>query len=223
MTDHLLKRLLKDTGRVLLPVISAGLLWLICATIRKSIEDGKWELQARESESGIIVTAWHGRLLYFAFRYRGKGASALISHSRDGELIARLARLFGFRIVRGSKSKGGMAASRELYRRLKRGENVAIAPDGPRGPGRHAHQGVISLAGFTGCPIYPVSVGFKRKKVFGGWDNMVLPYPFTAARIVFGEPVYVPHRAGEDLIEAKRMELENVLNRITVCADAHFK
>lgn len=217
-----LRRFFKRAGLTLLPAIGAAVVWLICVTIRKSVEDKKWEELARASCPGVIYVFWHGRMLYFLYHYRGSMANILISQSSDGEIIARVLKYFGFKVVRGSKSAGGLRASYKIAQGLKRGEYVALTPDGPRGPGFHVNEGVIALASITGCPVLPMTNGFKGKKVFNSWDAFLLPYPFTRARIVYGEPLFVPKDADASVLEAKRLELENTLNEITRRADAPF-
>jgi hypothetical protein len=162
-------------------------------------------------------------MLYFLYHYRGSGGNILVSRSDDGEIIARVMKLFGFKIVRGSKSGGGLRAFHELSRTLKNGEHAAVTPDGPRGPGYRAHEGVIALAGRTGCPILPMTNAFRRKKTFQSWDRFILPCPFTRGVVVYGEPLFVPREADLRDLEAKRLELENRLNEITERADAAFE
>lgn len=217
-----IKGFLKKPALAIFPYIGVAALWLLCATIRKSVEGQKWEEEAKNSSPGVIYVFWHNRLFYFAYYYRGSKGNILTSRSRDGELISRVIKLLGFNVVRGSSSRGGLEAYLQLSRRLKEGESVALAPDGPRGPRYQVHQGVISLAGRSGCPLLPMTNGFKRRKVFRSWDSFVLPYPFTKCRVIFGEPVFVPRKADSHVLELKRQELEKTLNEITAKVDTAF-
>ena len=217
------KGFLNKIGRALLSVIGAVVLWFVCTTIRNSVIDKKWEDQAWATGPGVIYVFWHGRMFYFLYHFRGSKTNVLVSQSEDGQLIARVLKLFGFRIVRGSRSRGGLEALRTTSRKLKEGEPVAVTPDGPRGPGFRVHEGVIALARMTGCPLLPMTNGFKNKKVFNSWDGFVLPYPFTWGRLIFAEPMLVPRDADLAFLEAKRLELEKTLNEITERADAPFE
>jgi hypothetical protein len=96
--------------------------------------------------------------------YRGPEVYALISQHQDGELIHRIVARLGVGSVRGSTTRGGASALRRLIRLGRRGGDLAITPDGPRGPRHHAQIGVIQLAKATGLPIVPVTFSCSKKK-----------------------------------------------------------
>ena len=143
----------------------------------------------------------------------------MISHHRDGEFITRTAARFGVNAVRGSTSRGGAAALRAMLKVLKRGEFVGITPDGPRGPRMRAQMGAIVLAQMAGVPIMPATYAVSRRRVAGSWDRFIIALPFSRGVYLWGEPVSVPRDADADLLEAKRLELENELNRLCDEAD----
>ncbi len=120
----------------------------------------------REGRSSIIAF-WHGRQLLLPLApYGGRGLDILISRHRDGELISRAMRSFGFASVRGSTTRGGAAALKGLIERGRAGRDLAVTPDGPKGPRQVAQPGVILLAKTTGLPIVPVTFGASKKKFF---------------------------------------------------------
>jgi hypothetical protein len=144
----------------------------------------------------------------------------LASRSRDGELLSRFARGFGFRVIRGSSSRGAATALRRLGRLLTEGRvEVAIAPDGPRGPRYVAHPGAVILARLAGAPIVPVGFGASRGTALGSWDACLVPHPFARAAVVFGEPIRVPPDADRAALERCRKDLEAALRRVTEEAD----
>jgi lysophospholipid acyltransferase (LPLAT)-like uncharacterized protein len=169
---------------------------------------------------GLIVSLWHGRMLYPAYVGRKLKPTVLVSMSRDGELLAGVLRTLGYQTVRGSSSRGGASALRKLLRTLKAGYDVCIASDGPRGPAFRVQAGIIHLASRSGVPIVPAVFGAAHAKIFGSWDRFCLPYPFTPVTLVFGRPVTVPRGADEALLEAKRLELEMEMNWAMSAADA---
>ena len=114
----------------------------------------------------IIIAFWHGRQLMMPLVYRGTSASILISHHRDGQIVANIMKNFGFHAVRGSTSRGGLQALRKLVNVGRKGQDLVITPDGPRGPARHVQRGVISLAKLTGFPIVPLTFACSKKKSF---------------------------------------------------------
>jgi lysophospholipid acyltransferase (LPLAT)-like uncharacterized protein len=177
-----------------------------------------WEAIDGERE-GIIYAFWHNRLFLMPYNSRDRKAAILISQHRDGELISRTMARFGFSSVRGSSSRGGGRALRRMPRLLKEGIDIAITPDGPRGPRYRVQPGVIYLARLSGRPVYPVTFAADRFRSFNSWDRFQVPRLFSRGVFVWGDPMRVGR--GDDL-EEKRSELEKVLGDITVRADNWF-
>ncbi|MBH0202651.1 MAG: lysophospholipid acyltransferase family protein [Nitrospira sp.] len=111
----------------------------------------------------IILAFWHAQQLMIPFGYRGTGAHVLISQHSDGEIIARMIARFGHGAVRGSSTRGGAAALRALIKLGRSGRDVAVTPDGPKGPRHIAKPGVIQLAKATGLPIVPLAFACSKK------------------------------------------------------------
>jgi hypothetical protein len=156
----------------------------------------------------VIFTLWHGRLLPCTYHHRHQGVVTLVSLHRDGEYITRAVRRWGYTAVRGSSSRGGLDALRELIRHVKHGRSLAITPDGPRGPREKMKPGPVIIAQRTGAPIIPVVSGASRASYFGGWDRFLIPHPFARLQIAYGEPVFVPRRADEAQIQTIMDDVE---------------
>jgi lysophospholipid acyltransferase (LPLAT)-like uncharacterized protein len=167
-----------------------------------------------------IFVLWHGRLLPLAYHYRRRDLATLISQSRDGEIIARIARRWGYTVVRGSSSRGATEALRGIVRCLRSGRSVALTPDGPRGPRERMKPGPLAAARLSGAPLIPVSAGSPHAWWFEGWDRFLVPRPGARVRIVWGEPVSIPADADAAAIEAIGGRLEGALARVTAAADA---
>jgi hypothetical protein len=118
-----------------------------------------------EGGERLILAFWHGHLLMMPYSYPGKRISALISEHHDGELIARTLLRMGFGVSRGSTTSGGARALRQMVRLVREGWDIAITPDGPRGPRHQVQPGAIELARLTGAPIVPVAFGASKKKL----------------------------------------------------------
>ena len=159
----------------------------------------------------VVFTLWHGRLLPCTYHHRHQDVVTLVSHHRDGEYITRLVQKWGYTAVRGSSSRGGLDALRELVRHLRGGRSLAITPDGPRGPREKLKPGPLLAAQLAGAPIIPVASGASRASYFGGWDRFLIPHPFARLQIAYGEPVYVPRRADEAGLQAVADEVEGRL------------
>jgi len=199
----------------LLPTPASWLIKAICRTLRVQVLRGEIEAAARGRGQNVIYAFWHGHLLYLMYRYHGSGTRILVSQSRDGELLSRILQHFGLPTIRGSSSRGGPHALRQLVRQARAGASAAIAPDGPRGPRHRAQAGIIALARLAGRPILPVAVAASWKVEFRSWDRFLLPLPGSRLIVAYGEPVVVPADADADVMEQKRQELESVLLKLT--------
>lgn len=124
----------------------------------------------------IILAFWHAQQLMVPIGYRGAEANVLISQHQDGEIIARIISRFGHRAVRGSSTRGGALALRELIRLGRSGADLVVTPDGPKGPRQIAKLGVVQLAKATGLPIVPLAFSCSKKNSsgagIGSWSHI---------------------------------------------------
>lgn len=137
----------------------------------------------RQAGQPIVFTLWHGELLPLLYQHREEGVSVLISEHSDGELIARIAMRLGFRTVRGSTSRGAARALLGLAREVMDGHDLAITPDGPRGPAKSVAPGSIVVAQRASAPMIGAAVSAARAWRLKSWDRFMIPRPF--ARVVF--------------------------------------
>jgi lysophospholipid acyltransferase (LPLAT)-like uncharacterized protein len=217
-----LKKVLNSLILTIAPPLAFLIIKLLYWSIRKETVNGHiHDVYLREGKPSIFAF-WHGRLLMMAPRYCGKRVATLISLHQDGELISKTISYFGYRSVRGSSTRGGFSAMREMVRTYEEGYDIAITPDGPRGPRYRVQNGIIELARQTGMAIIPVSFNASRKKVFRSWDRFLLPFPFSRGVLVFGEPVLVPRSSVEGIFQEKRLLLERRLREATDRADHYF-
>lgn len=173
------------------PLAMLGRLFFL--TCRVKIE-GKNSVSADNVISPAIFACWHNRIIFgvpqLPRKLREK-LSLLISASRDGEYIATLAKLFHFETVRGSSSRGGMAALLALKREIQQNRSVIIAVDGPRGPRYCVHSGIVALGALTKTPVVPVCFNFSRFFEMKSWDRMQIPFPFSKVTITFAPPLLI--------------------------------
>jgi lysophospholipid acyltransferase (LPLAT)-like uncharacterized protein len=167
-----------------------------------------------------IVAFWHGRLLMMPFVYPGQPVTILISQHRDGEYITRVAQWLGFTVVRGSATRGGAAAFKQLVQALRDGGHVVVTPDGPKGPRQRVKSGVIALARLTGMPILPVACGAWPRIILKSWDRFLVPYPLGRVVYVWGEPLYVPADTDKAGVEKYQSLLADRLDALVMEADA---
>jgi len=171
------------------------------------------------SGGGAVYVTWHQRMSYFFYFGGSHHVATMVSRSRDGEYAARLATCLGFRAVRGSSSRGGTTAVRELTRRIGEGELGGMLADGPQGPARVAKMGSVMIARNAGVPIIPVLWGADRCWMFNSWDRYLVPKPFARIVLLAEEPIWIPPTVkGEDLEPYRRL-LEERLNQGTRWCD----
>jgi lysophospholipid acyltransferase (LPLAT)-like uncharacterized protein len=170
-----------------------------------------------------IYCVWHNRLALSMFAYFGyvksrnrtAGMAALVSASKDGGFLTAILQRFGVQPVRGSSSRRGPQALLELTSWAERGYDLAITPDGPRGPRYKVQDGVMILAQVTGLPIIPVSYQLGWKIRINSWDRFLIPLPFSRCEMIYEKPVRVPRDASDQQCELLRQELENRLRAIS--------
>jgi lysophospholipid acyltransferase (LPLAT)-like uncharacterized protein len=169
---------------------------------------------------GVIYTLWHGRLLPLTYLHRGQNIATLISQSSDGEYIARVVERWGYTAARGSSSRGGSGALREMVKLARTGRSMAITPDGPRGPRQQLKPGVLTLAQLTGQPMIPMSASATRAWwVDARWDLFLVPKPFATVFVRYAEPVYVPREADAARLTEIGKEVEATLIKLTEATD----
>jgi len=194
---------------------------VIGSTLRWRIEDPSG-LLANTPQRSCIFAFWHNRIFLLPYLFRKHWHSrqrdrvvVLVSASRDGEKLARVLSKFDLICVRGSSSRRGKQALRELTALVNDGYDAGITPDGPRGPKYHCHDGVIALSQITQAPIIPVSWDVSRKITVNSWDNFMVPLPFARATVRIGVPMMIPVDTSGEQFEQKRLELENVLKSLS--------
>lgn len=145
----------------------------------------------RDERRPFIFSLWHGQLLPLLWHHRNQKIAVLISEHRDGELVARLARSLGYRLIRGSSTRGGERALLSLVRDLRDGREVAVTPDGPRGPAFKYAPGALVAAHRSGAAILPIAAHASRAWRLGSWDRFLIPKPFARVTVAYGNPVEV--------------------------------
>jgi len=182
---------------------------LVSASLRCKWKDDSGLANATNGEP-VIFCLWHNRLAIsmMVHRRHPRKLAALVSASKDGALLAAVLGKFGVEQVRGSSSRRGPQALLELTTRGERGYDLAVTPDGPKGPRYIVQAGVISLAQVTGFPIISVTCNTFRKICLGSWDGFQIPLPFSHCELILNKPIFVPRDAGAERREEFRKELE---------------
>ncbi len=179
--------------------------------------DANWR-SLEDAGQPWIANIWHGTMLPPIWRHRDRRVIALVSEHRDGEYITRVLERLGYGTARGSSTRGGVRALRELLRAGRSGRVLAVTPDGPQGPREVMKTGPLVLAGRSGIPLIPIGVGVSRAWRLSSWDRFAIPRPFSRIHIHYGSPVHVPADLDEVGMEALRLDIQAVMDELTASA-----
>ncbi len=230
----MLKRLLRH------PRSQAALAWLLGCYLAFAYRTTRWRLVGAEhaapqiAGAPAIIAFWHERLPMIPMLWRlarqrpearlaGKRVHVLVSRHRDGQFIGAVIRRFDLAITSGSSSRGGAAGLRALAGQLAGGDYIAITPDGPRGPARHAARGVARLAGLAGVPVLACAARSTRCWRLNSWDRMLIPLPFGRGIVCCVPPIMVANAdwaASLPAIEAALTDAADLADRLCRRADA---
>jgi lysophospholipid acyltransferase (LPLAT)-like uncharacterized protein len=202
-----LKNKIKDFIQVvLLPYFLSLFVRFIYLTNKKIYHHPK-EL----SDEAFIISMWHGELLmqpfnYFKFKQNGQ-VKAIISHHRDGRTIQNIVKYLGIGTISGSSSRGGVKALIGAIKNISQGVDVAITPDGPRGPIYSIADGIVAISQKTDANIVPFRIKASKIWRLKSWDSFIIPKPFGIIDFYIGEPFNVK---GLTMQEAKELIKRNM-------------
>lgn len=194
--------------------VSYHLLRVWARTLRFHIDDRAAVVGTPPNER-YIGALWHNRLLLLphvlhTYLPNRKGA-ALISASRDGDLLADFVSRFGYEVVRGSSSRRGATAMLQLADVIATGRDAVITPDGPRGPAYQIGGGIVFLAQKSGAGVIPINMEYESYWRLKSWDRFILPRPFSSVRVIFGAPHRVQPTSNDAEFESERLRLQNAM------------
>ena len=214
----MLKRLL---NLPIFPYIGLVVLKIISWTYKIRVMNPDIEKDILKRGQIPIYASWHQRffpgIVFFATR---KPISIMISQSRDGELISKIVNVIGWHPVRGSSSKGGGRALKDIKKLVLRGYKIAHIVDGPRGPLGVIKPGLLVIAQVSGMPIVPTITSAEKKWVFNSWDRFMVPKPFSRVIIRFSDEIHIPRKLQGDDFEEKRLSIGETLKKLYVETDA---
>ena len=194
--------------------VSLGMLLLraLAMTWRRREENAGVIRDLRARGQAFVLVLWHGQMLPLLWHHRGQRIAIVISSHRDGEIIARIAQALGCRAIRGSTSRGGGRALLGIVRELERGGEVAVTPDGPRGPAETFAPGAAIAAQRAGVPIVALAAEASRSWRLSSWDSFMIPKPFTRITIRYSEPQWLAAASAREA-EGEAERLGEVMKR----------
>ena len=196
----------------LVPRLVVGYQRLVGLSSRR-IDLGREKLESLPKDTNAWIYAiWHTNVLFSPYLNRNQKVAVIISASRDGEFIARVVERLGNFAVRGSTSRGGISALKEMIGELKKGHPAAFTPDGPRGPAFKLQHGIIVAAQRSGAPIVPFHYECTRQWIAEtSWDRHRIPKPFTTFVVSYGDPIFIPAELSQTEYEKTVQKVETAL------------
>ena len=181
--------------------------WIVHPVARTVAASWRFEHVNRDAWDGLVAAGqgfacmlWHEALLPLLWHHREARAVIVVSQARDGQYLSDFAESIGYRLVRGSSSRGAVGALLAAARELQQGAIVALTPDGPRGPRRDMKPGVLAAAQRAGVPVLPVHAEVDRAWRLHSWDQFCIPKPFARVRVAYGAPILIER--GEEHLSA---------------------
>jgi hypothetical protein len=191
--------------------VALSTLWF--STCRVEVR-GQENLDKALAHGAAVMTFWHYSLFYIFHHMRRHSGVVMVSASKDGEHIARVASLLGFETVRGSSNRFGVRALKGMIDQVRQGKNAGIVADGSQGPPLKAQPGAVLLAAKSGSPVMPIVWAAKWCKIFNSWDRTVIPLPFSPIILQYGELIWVEPELNAERLEHHRQQLETAMNSI---------
>ncbi len=196
--------------------IGPFLVHALAATWRIRVRGAEHLGGLRRARRPFVFVLWHSRILPLLYHHRNEGIVLLISRHRDGQYLANLGERWGYRSVRGSTKRGGEVGLLGVVRALQGGAEVAITPDGPRGPAERVQPGAIAAAQHAGVALLPVGARPSSAWWLGSWDRMCIPKPFAGLEIVYGSPIDVA--PGKEGLRGAMQAVAGALQEVTHAA-----
>lgn len=164
-------------------------------SVRIKIQNREAVEKLISEKKNFIVAFWHGSMMLGWYLHRGMNCAALVSMSKDGDVLAHILSGWKFKVVRGSSHLGGKEALFSMITLIKQNFSLTITPDGPTGPINKMKAGAVITAKKTGVPLFLVGIGIKNKIVLKSWDKFEIPKPFTKISVIYSDPIFI----GEEL------------------------
>ena len=214
------QKLLRFVGMYLLYYI----LVLLIKTLRVETENSKNIENDQKEKNNFVLAFWHGTMLLPWYYHRNRNFSALVSQSKDGEILTRLLKRWNYTVIRGSSNMGGKEALDLLLRESAKGKNIAITPDGPKGPVFEMKAGAVVCAKKNRIPLYLLGVRYSKKYILKSWDKFEIPKPFSKVLLVYSDPKFIDpgfdydetssliKEYEKELISLQKKDIETCLN-----------
>ncbi len=168
----------------------------------------------QENKQNFVLAFWHGTMLVPWYLQRNNNFAALVSPSKDGELLFRLLKKWNYNVVRGSSNESGSEALDKLINFANENFSVSITPDGPKGPQFKMKAGAVVTAKKSGIPIILLGIHYEKKRKLKSWDKFEIPEFFSKVNVIYSDPVYIDKDLNFEMTSEKILQCESLLNEI---------
>ena len=186
-----LKKAKQNSLRFVGQMFLANIVTALCKSLKTTKVNDEIIKNLDDENKNYILAFWHGTMLLPWYLHGNPKVAALISKSKDGDLLAKILKHWNYNVVRGSSSTGGDIALAIMIDFAKNDYSITITPDGPRGPAHKFKAGAVITAKKSKVPLILAGVGYKKKKILGNWDKFEVPYFFSNAKIIYSEPIFI--------------------------------
>ncbi|MFA7228998.1 MAG: lysophospholipid acyltransferase family protein [Melioribacteraceae bacterium] len=187
---------------------------ILINTLRIKIINGEKISELARERKNYVYAFWHGSMMLGWFINRNSNAAALVSRSKDGDVLAGILEKWSYNVVRGSSSTGGNDALTGMILLLREGFSLAITPDGPRGPRYKMKAGAVIAAKKSGVPLFLAGIGIKNKIILKSWDKFEVPIPFSRVSVIYSDPLFFEGNLSYEETDSKIIECEELLNKL---------
>lgn len=204
------QKILQHIGLSLIYPLIAALVW----TLRIKVVNNTTIEDVLKDNEKFVLAFWHGTMLLPWYQHRANNFSALVSQSKDGEILTRLLKSWKYNVVRGSSSVGGKEALKLMIEEINNGKNLAITPDGPTGPIYKMKAGAVIAAKKANVPLVLLGVHYNKKYILRSWDKFEIPKFFSKVNLVYSNPIFVNKDLDFDATSKIITECETELNKL---------
>jgi len=187
---------------------------LLIKTLRINIINGDSISNLVSEKKNFVAAFWHGSMMIGWFIHRNGNAAALVSQSKDGDVLAAILEKWNYNVVRGSSSTGGSDALTAMIFLMREDYSLIITPDGPRGPICKMKAGAVITAKRSNVPLFLVGIGIKNKIILKSWDRFEVPKPFSKVVVIYSDPIFIDEKLSYEETNHKILECEDLLNKL---------
>lgn len=210
----MLKNLKKDLLHFIGNNLSGFVINVLCKTVKYQIKNKDCIQSLNQKNQNYVLAFWHGTMLTPWYLHKESNFTAIVSQSKDGEILTRILKKWKYNVARGSSHKGGKEAMNMLLDFANSNYSIAITPDGPTGPVNVMKPGAVITAKKSNIPVVLVGIGYQKFYEFSSWDKFRLPKFFSKANIIYSDPIYIESDLDYDSTDIKIKECETLLNKL---------